>query len=142
MTTVENQKTHAVPASRLAMGKWCHETNKQVGQGDISAANSADKIAFESKIRKPFRLQGWLHATVSLQGTASDTNATAYRLFDLSNFDGVPQTYLEASRKPKRGSGFYHGMLVTYGTRKYVLVGPPITINKSDELEPVQASLF
>ena len=136
------QFDQTVSASRLAMGEWCHERNKQLNEGDISAAYSADTIASRGKIRRPFRLMGWLHTTVSVSGTAHNTTATAYRLVAAKHFKETPRTYHESFRDPRSEKGFYHGMIVAYGGQKHVLIGPPVAIGKSETSEPTQGSLL
>jgi len=128
---------------RLQWGTWCHTANCQQDQGDINASYSADLIAMENRIRKPFRLKGWLCVTVAIMNQPEE-HAEAYRLVELSVFDGTPTTYGNRNHEDARQSsqGFYHGMTVKHGKHTYVLVGPPIVICGSGEPEPVQGSLF
>ena len=84
--------TIQVPPSRLAMGEWCHQSNTSIGEGDIYGAYSADKIALEGKIRKPFRLKGWLYTATSVAGTVDSMKATAYRLMQPSHVGLQPKT--------------------------------------------------
>jgi hypothetical protein len=130
-----HQFDQIVSASRLAMGQWSHERNKQLNEGDISAAYSADTIASQGKIRRPFRLMGWLYTTVSMSGTAHNTTATAYRLVAVKHFEGTPRTYQESFREPRSEKGFYGG-------QKHVLVGPKVAIGKSGTAKPTQGSLL
>src|SRR5579859_1525959 len=46
-----------VNATRLAWGRYDHNRNRDVGEGDIHASYSADTIATSGKIRKAFRWQ-------------------------------------------------------------------------------------
>lgn len=50
--------TFVVDAARLAPGDWFHSGDEAMGEGDISASYSADRIAMGHSIRKPFRWQG------------------------------------------------------------------------------------
>ncbi len=140
--TCNSADTLAVPPSRLAMGSWCHQTNEKMGEGDIYASYSADTISMGNKIRKPFRLDGWLYATVSISGTSDSVVAEAYRLIGEKHFNGVPKSYSEICRQTRSENGFYDGLGVTCGGQRFVLVGPPIKISASDEAEPAQGSLF
>ena len=138
----EKTMTIQVPPSRLAMGEWCHQSNASIGEGDIYGSYSADKIALEGSIRKPFRLKGWLYTATSVAGAADNLIATAYRLVPPPHVDLQPKTYADLRLNTNRDSGFYHGLSVQYGGQQYILIGPPVEICKSDEPEPVQASLF
>lgn len=71
--------SHTVEPSRLAYGAWCHASEKQIGEGDIRASYSADRIGMGQPIRKPFRYAGELWVCVG----ASPSGAEAYRLVDL-----------------------------------------------------------
>ena len=134
--------TIQVPPSRLAMGEWCHQSNTSIGEGDIYGAYSADKIALEGKIRKPFRLKGWLYTATSVAGSVDFMMATAYRLMPPAHVDLQLRTYADLRLNTNRENGFYHGLSVEHGGEQYILVGPPVEICKSDEPELVQASLF
>lgn len=136
-------ETVRVSPGRLASGRWCHQTHRQQGEGDISASYSADRIAMQGRVRAPFRLQGWPCVAVSL----SRNGAEAYRLVPEGAFDGEPTTYAEkvraadGERARNDPQGFHHGMRVTHGGSAYVLSGPPIRIVPGDP-EPKQANLF
>jgi hypothetical protein len=54
-----------VEPSRLAYGSWCHASEKQIGEGDIRASYSADRIGMGQPIRKPFRYAGALWVRIS-----------------------------------------------------------------------------
>ena len=86
---------HRVDPSRLASGTWCHTRNRQIGEGDIAASYSADKIA-QGKIRKPF---SWKSALCVCTSTNSKF-AEAYRLVLERFFDGEPTTYNEVAMLP------------------------------------------
>lgn len=69
-----------VSPDRLASGTWCHRVNRQTGQGDIRASYSADFIALEGRVRKPFPLHGWMCVMTASRGTRDDcTYAAWYR---------------------------------------------------------------
>jgi hypothetical protein len=57
-------RSHTVEPSRLAFGAWCHASEKQIGEGDIRASYSADRIGMGQPIRKPFRYAGALWVCV------------------------------------------------------------------------------
>ena len=63
-----------VEPSRLASGAWCHTKERQIGEGDIHASYSADKIGLEGKVRRPFNWQNGLWVRQSLK-----TNVSIYR---------------------------------------------------------------
>jgi hypothetical protein len=130
----------AVSPSRLAWGCHDHTRRRDIGEGDIYAAYSADTIAFAGKIRKPFRWQGQTMITVSLCGRGESSEAEAYRLLPLKAFAGIPVTYgqktgtadsAESARNDP--NGFYHGLLVKQGGESIVLVGPPVVFVAADE---------
>ena len=128
---------------RLASGEWSHRLNKTVGQGDINASYSADRIGMGEPIRKPFDWRGGLWVCVGNRYLRETVESEAYRLCPLPAFDGAPTTYAaktvdgDAARADPRG--FYHGMSVTHGGRTFVLCGPPVTFIPGD---PEQPSLF
>jgi len=132
-----------VAPRRLNSGHWCHQRASQVGEGDIHAAYSADRIGAENKIRKPFRLRGWLWTTVGMSHRGGHTTAKAYRLLSPAEFDGEPTSYSEKNHEDARGDplGFYHGMEVSHGGHTYVLTGPPVQMVPGAP-EPTQATLF
>ncbi|WP_417850290.1 hypothetical protein [Thalassoglobus sp.] len=135
---------HEVPAERLEMGTWCHTRDRQIGEGDIYRAYSADTIALEGRIRRPFQFQGSLFATTSVHG-GEDFKAEAYRLQLPELFNEQTMTYAERCRSndPRSNpNGFYHGMLVRHGKQEYVLVGPPQQFCPSKEPVQTQGSLF
>lgn len=136
------QDSVRVSPSRLNRGYWCHASNREKDRGDISASYSADLIALEGRICKPFLLHGALHVTVGLAHLPEE-HAEAYRLVELSQFDGEPTSYGQRNKEEARNSpdGFYHGMTVRHGKQTYVLNGPPVILCGGDP-EPVQESLF
>ncbi len=141
MSDIEN--TISVAPSRLKSGSWCHASNQQKGEGDISASYSADVIAMEGRVRKPFRLNGYLCVCVG-KSYHPQAGAKIYKLIELQNFEGTPTSYNERCKEEARAcpNGFYHGMRVKNGKQTYVLSGPAIMAIESDEPELVQASLF
>lgn len=133
---------HRVDPSRLASGTWCHTRNRQIGEGDIAASYSADKIA-QGKIRKPF---SWKNVLWVCTGTHSKS-AEAYRLVPERFFDGEPTTYNEVAMLPFeqriKPEGFYHGMRVRHGKQDCILVGPKARFLPKEESEVLkQADLF
>ncbi len=132
-TTQEN--IHEVPAERLEMGTWCHTQNRQIGEGDIRGAYSADTIALEGRVRRPFQFRGGLYVTTSVHG-AETIQAEAYNLQRSEFFAEQAMTYHERCRSnnPRDNiNGFYHGMLIQHGNIEYVLIGPPLRFEASDE---------
>ncbi|WP_430417833.1 hypothetical protein [Parasphingorhabdus sp.] len=115
-----------VSPSRLAHGTWCDRKNKYVGEGDISAAYSADCIGSDQPVRKPFVHEGqkWI------SGGCCGNSAYGYRLVHPSCFEGKTFTYSERVRDGHNGrsdfNGFYHGMKVKHGGETMVLCGPEV----------------
>lgn len=58
MTHTAEPTTIEVPPSRLAPGEWSHELIRQIGEGDIHASYSADRIAMSNAVRRPFQHAG------------------------------------------------------------------------------------
>jgi hypothetical protein len=131
--------THSVDPARLRWGTWCHRTEKILGEGDIAASYSADRIGMGEPLRRPFDWKGSLWVCVS----RSDAKAEAYRLTHPQAFNGVPLTYRtkitdgDAARKDP--NGFYHGMSVSHNGRTFVLCGPHAVLVAG---EPQQMDLF
>lgn len=99
---------------------------------------SADTIAERGGVRKPVSCCGDLWVSTGSDGTRHGVNTVKlYRLAPLHEFDGEPTTYGVKISIVQDGdrfagdyarndpNGFYHGMAVTHGGAKYVLVGPP-----------------
>jgi hypothetical protein len=126
----QESRIFTVDSARLAHGNWCHQADKTIGQGDISASYSADRIAMTASIRKPFRWQGsdWVCVSSSTfrHGVSS---ANAYRVVHPQQFQGDPTSYREKTRDGDAAradpNGFYHGMTVTHAGQTLVLCGPP-----------------
>lgn len=122
--------THAVDPARLAYGEWNHRLERTVGEGDIRASYSADRIGMGQPLRKPFAWRGALWVAVSSRGPANALNIEAYSLTHPAAFDGPTGTYAEITRDGDAARanpmGFYHGMMVRSGGAAYVLSGPPV----------------
>jgi hypothetical protein len=121
-----------IDPARLASGQWCHRAQKTLGQGDISASYSADRIGMSQPVRKPFEWKGGIWVCVSTRHHGGgEVSAEAYRLVPPQMFDGEPLTYAarvadgDAARADV--NGFYHGMKVKHAGGEFVLCGPPVT---------------
>jgi hypothetical protein len=104
---------------------------KHTAAGDIQASYSADTIAFQNTVRKPFLWRGEAWVAVSLSGIGGVQRAEAVRLIAVESFQGAITTYRErcanerAARVARRDPmGFYHGVRVKRGGATYVLSGP------------------
>jgi len=132
-------RSHTVEPSRLAFGEWCHASEKHIGEGDIRASYSADRIGMGQPIRRPFRYGGELWVYV---GTGP-SGAEAYRLVHPSLYGGTSRTYLERCRDGERArsdqAGFYDGIIVRHVGRELVMAGPPVAFVAGEE---AQLSLF
>ena len=139
-----NTDIYAVDPARLASGQWCHRAGKTIGEGDINASYSADRIGMGQPVRKPFSWRGALWVTVGNRYRGKGTVcAEAYRLTHPAAFEGEPTTYAEKTRDCDAARadplGFYHGMTVTHGGQSFILAGPPATFVAG---ETQQLSLF
>ncbi|TDL74123.1 hypothetical protein E2L08_16675 [Palleronia sediminis] len=142
---VKLQEFYVDPA-RLSSGRWCHTRDRQIGEGDISASYSADKIA-EGRIRSPFKWQNALWVSVGGISRGNYRAAQAYRIVERRFFGGTPITYNENARLSAaargRPEGFYHGMAVKWGKLDCVLIGPASAFLPSeDKATPEQVDLF
>lgn len=136
-----------VNPARLASGRWCHTRDRQIGEGDISASYSADKIGLEGCVRSPFTWQNCLWVCTGLVSHGEFRAAEAYRLVPRRFFGGTPISYHEnamlGDAARTRLEGFYHGMAVRHGKRYYVMIGPSAVFMPSEDvLTPRQADLF
>ncbi len=140
---IQNFGAQLVDPARLKSGHWCHRAEKTIGEGDISASYSGDRIGMAQPVRKPFAWQGSLWVCVGVRSCGDDVSAEAYRLTHPQAFKGEPVTYADkvrngdSSRADPRG--FYHGMRVRRGREDFVLAGPPVTF---DPGQSEQMSLF
>jgi hypothetical protein len=149
--------TFAVNPARLAWG----DATKEVCEGDIPASYSADVIATAGRVRKPFVWKGSLYVCTGIRGAVlSESHRQefeAYRIVPLAAFTGGTTTYsgktgtADAAEKARNDpTGFYHGMTINYGSRAFVLSGPPIrfvtaTPERPADVsgdEPLQLTLF
>jgi len=60
-------QVHELDPDRFAPGEFCYHKEKTVGEGDIVSSNSADKIALDNRVRKPFAWNG--HQWVMVSGS-------------------------------------------------------------------------
>jgi hypothetical protein len=132
-------RAHTVEPSRIAFGAWCHASERQIGEGDIRASYSADRIGMGQPIRKPFRYSGELRVCV---GTGP-SGAEAYRLVHPSLYFGKASSYHDRCRDGDRArgdqAGFYDGITVRHAGRELVMAGPPVTFVAGKE---AQLSIF
>ena len=130
MKTDKNEIIHEVEPARLNRGKWSNRKNKMIGEGDISASYSADKIAYGQPVSKPFEWRGKFWVSVGNAIGRGRENATAYRLASPVQYDGMPLSYGEKTADGEAArndpNGFYHGMLVKWKGKPMVLCGPPV----------------
>lgn len=150
MNSAQNCEIFGVDPARLTHGTYCHDTEEEIGEGDIVASYSADRICTGASIRKPFGWKGGLWVCVSIQGRGDGTQTLeAYRLTPACAFTNDATTY---SRKVSIDHGkfarndphgFYHGMTVQSGSENMVLTGPP-ALFVADETQRAaeQLSLF
>lgn len=132
MTREPEFPTRAIDPARLASGQWCHRREKTLGEGDIHASYSADRIGMGEPVRKPFLWEGKPWVCTSFAWHGGNVRAEAYRLAHPSVFDGMPTTYTAklADSDAARADplGFYHGMTVRHGGATLVLCGPPLIL--------------
>jgi hypothetical protein len=150
-------ETPATPA--FPQRELCSVPATRLGErGDINRAYSADLIATNDRVRKPFQYLGELWVCTSITGwgltRSGCTVYAAYRLTPERMFIGVPMTYhartgtaetAEAARNDP--FGFYHGMAVKHGSEAFVLLGPPVGFigpsrPEPEPPEPMQLTLF
>jgi hypothetical protein len=140
-------KEFFVDPARLASGHWCHKRDRQIGEGDISASYSADKIALEGRVRSPFTWQNCLWVCIGTASHGEHRASEAYRLIPERFFDGTPLSYHDnamlGDEARLRPEGFYHGMAVRHGKQKCALVGPKaVFLPSADAQAPCQGDLF
>ncbi len=78
---------------RLTHGTYCHDTEQEIGEGDIVGSYSADRICENDSIRKPFAWKGGLWVCISFQSRDGIQTVKAYRLSPPTLFAGEPTTY-------------------------------------------------
>lgn len=136
-------ETHAVDASRLALGRWDTDSQKELGEGDIAGSYSADKIGMGQPIRRPFTWRGGLWICTAIDGSGDAIAVEAYRLVDPDRFRGAGMSYAEKTRDAEAARnhpmGFYHGVTIVCRGRTMVLGGPPVRL-VAGQCEP--ATLF
>jgi hypothetical protein len=122
-------KINLAPPERFEDGHWCESSQRQRGEGDITASYSADCIGMGEPVRQPFRWRGALWVSVGGSGNQRERRIQAYRLVPLSLFDGPTRSYAatvaDGEKARNNPHGFYHGMEVTHGGKCYVLCGEP-----------------
>jgi hypothetical protein len=125
-------ETYAVDPARFSDGEWCHRAQKTIGQGDIAASYSAERIGMNKPLRQPFTWKGALWVCVDRTFRNGCQSAEVYRLAHPRVFEGEPLTYAaktadgDAARSDP--NGFYHGMIVRHAGQSLVLCGPPVTL--------------
>jgi len=128
-----------VDPSRLASGTWCHTRDIQIGEGDISASYSGDKIGMEQTVRSPFKWQNAMWVCTGIVSRCEFRAAEAYQLLPLRFFQGEPISYYEnaamGDEARLRPEGFYHGMAVKHGKQDFVLVGPGAVFLPSEDVQ-------
>ena len=150
--------TIAVHPPRLA---W-RSAGRETCEGDIHASYSADVIASNGRVRKPFTWKGALYVCTSISGSAlTDSRMQeheAYRMVPVRMFTETTKTYSEKTDKAEEAEaarndpkGFYHGMTIKHAGESFALCGPPIrfTAESSPDRpegptgeEPMQLTLF
>jgi hypothetical protein len=126
---MNESRINVVEASRLQWAEF--DRGKHSAAGDIHASYSADTIAFQSTVRRPFLWRGEAWIAVGLTGIGGVEQAEAVRLVAAESFKGTITTYRNrcanerAARAARRDPmGFYHGVRVKRGGATYVLSGP------------------
>jgi hypothetical protein len=147
--------TIPIHPDRLSHGEWKGE--KHVGEGDVPASYSGDRICEDQPIRTPFRWGADLWVCVSISGkgltATGETEMQAYRIVPPAMFNGVETTYRakvydgtdgETARNDRMG--FYHSMKITHGGKPFIMQGPPAVFvadpTPERPAEPDQLSLF
>ena len=120
-----------VDLTRLAAGSWCHQTDRQIGEGDIAASYSAARIGMGQPIRKPFSFRGGSYVCTSRRKIGGVETVEAYLVLQKRMFDGVCRSYSavvqDGDAARSAAEGFYHGMIVHHGSDECVLSGSPLT---------------
>lgn len=131
---------HQVDPARLALGRWDAGQEQHLGEGDIYASYSADRIAMSGSVRRPFTFQGESWVCTGNLGGGSIEVSTAYRLVPLEHFEGAAVTYHEKTDDSAAAradpDGFYHGIVVQHRGQPHVLCGPPIDFTPGPTIQP------
>ena len=134
--THNKSRVHLAVPERLASGNWCHRAQKTLGQGDISASYSADRIGMGQPVRKAFQWKGALWVCTGVCYRGDEITAEAYRLTHPQIYDGNSVTYAEKTSDSDAAradpSGFYHGMSVKHAGAFFVLSGPPVSFAQGE----------
>ena len=146
MSAPNTPQEYRVDPARFEFGTWCHDRDRQIGEGDISASYSADTIGLEGRVRKPFVWQNALWVNTGTISNGPHRSVSAYSLIPVRFFEGEPQTYNQIVQDNvsarKRPEGFYHGMSVKHGKQDMVLIGPSVTFVPSEDKAPEQIDLL
>ena len=102
---------------------------KTLGEADISASYSADRIAYSQPVRKPFSWRGGLWISVGTGHRPGEPfSAEAYRLAHPSMFSGTQVTYAQKTADAEAAradpNGFYHGMSVKHAGAVCLIMSP------------------
>lgn len=127
---VPELETFTVDSARLADGAWSPKADKILGEGDIVASYSADRICVDESIRRPFEWRAGLWVCVSTRTRNGTREAEAYPLNLAAAFTDATtyraKTALQQGEYARNDPhGFYHGMTVRHGAQTMVLCGPP-----------------
>ncbi|MEM7291079.1 MAG: hypothetical protein AAF412_12040 [Pseudomonadota bacterium] len=146
MNASANNEVFQIDPARLEFGTWCHTRDKAIGEGDINASYSADKIGLEGAVRSPFKWQNALWICTGMVSKGDFRSAECYRLMPIRFFGEEPRSYqqvcLNSSSARARPEGFYHGMRVKHGKQNCVLVGPSASFLATEEKAEKQTDLF
>jgi hypothetical protein len=112
----------------------------------VANSYSADTIATNSSVRRPFEMDGALWVNTSGSGNFYKKDSLrVYRLVPAAMFDGAIASYADKSHlwaadaltDEQKNLGFYHGMAVKSGSHSCVLAGPeyellaePVAVNE------------
>ena len=148
---IDTKQTIAIDPARLRSGTWSEQFNKTVGEGDIAASYSADRIGMGQPVRKPFVHQGEAWVCVGRRGRGP--TADAYKLVPIDwysdrlvdafagqFFGSYAEKTADAEWARQDPNGFYHGVIVQHGGHHFVMVGPPMRF--TPKAQPQQPGLF
>ncbi len=130
------QPIYEVDPDRLSDGRWSHEDNRRIDEGDIVSSYSGDTIAMHHRIRRPFNFHGGQWTCVGKWSNHGSDSllAEAYRLVATEGYVGTATDYVakikdcEAARNDPMG--FYHG------GKSFILTGPPVDFVAGQEEQP------